>query len=36
MTNVVEARIYALRKKLNEKGEENLIVNSRGRGYALQ
>lgn len=36
MTNVVEARVYALRKKLNGPGEENLIVNVRGLGYALE
>ena len=36
MTNVVEARIYALRKKLNADGEQDLIENRRGLGYALR
>ena len=35
-TNVVEAKIYAIRKKLNAPGEEDRIVNRRGLGYALQ
>ena len=35
-TNVVEAKIYAIRKKLNAPGEEDRIVNKRGLGYALQ
>lgn len=35
-TNVVEAKIYAIRKKLNGPGEEDRIVNKRGLGYALQ
>ena len=35
-TNVVEAKIYASRKKLNGPGEEDRIVNKRGLGYALQ
>ena len=35
-TNVVEAKIYAIRKKLNGPGEEDRIVNRRGLGYALQ
>lgn len=34
--NVVEVRICCLRKKLNEDGERNLIVNIRGLGYALK
>ena len=33
-TNVVEAKIYAIRKKLNAPGEEDRIVNRRGLGYA--
>ena len=36
MTNVVEARIYAFRKKLNADGEQDLIENRRGLGYALR
>ena len=35
-TNVVEAKIYAIRTKLNAPGEEDRIVNRRGLGYALQ
>ena len=35
-TNVVEAKIYAIRKKLNGPGEEDRIVSRRGLGYALQ
>ena len=36
MTNVVEARIYALNKKLCENGESRLIRNARGLGYELR
>ena len=36
MTNVVEARIYSLNKKLSEKGEARLIRNIRGIGYELR
>ena len=36
MTNVVEARIYALNKKLSEKKEPRLICNIRGVGYELR
>ena len=35
-TNVVEAKIYAIRKKLHGPGEEDRIVNRRGLGYALE
>lgn len=35
MTNVVEARIYALNKKLCDKGEPRIIRHARGLGYGL-
>lgn len=36
LTNVVEARIYALNRKLSEDGEPRRIVNVRGLGYELR
>ena len=36
LTNVVEARVYNLNKKLSEDGEPRCIVNVRGLGYELR
>ena len=36
LTNVVEARVYTLNKKLSEDGEPRCIVNVRGLGYELR
>lgn len=35
LSNTVEAHIRNLRKKLNEDGSPNLIINVQGRGYVL-
>ncbi len=35
MSNVVDAAIYALRKKIDRPGESSLIVTRRGMGYVL-
>lgn len=35
-TNVVEAKIYAIRRELNARGEPELIETKRGLGYALR
>jgi DNA-binding response OmpR family regulator len=34
-TNVVEARVYKLREKIEREGEKRLITTIRGFGYVL-
>jgi DNA-binding winged helix-turn-helix (wHTH) protein len=36
MSNVVDAAIYALRKKIDVPGEQSLIATRRGLGYILR
>jgi len=36
MSNVVDAAVYALRRKLEKKGEPSIIKTRRGMGYILE